>query len=94
MLRVNEFLWELKWKKGIIKGRKKSRSLGKKVSKRHLIKTSLLTRMNIQMKLKRRKIFLYKGSLPSYHLLQPIENGIRKRKKIFITKEENKFLIS
>lgn len=93
MLRITEFLWELKWKKGIIKGRKKSGSLGKKVPKRHLIKTSLLTRMDIQMKLKRRKIDLYKVSLPPYHLLQPIENAIR-REKIFITKEENKFLIT
>lgn len=57
MLRISEFLWGLKWNKGIIKGRKKSGSFGKKVPKRHLIKTSLLNRMDIQVKLKRRKIF-------------------------------------
>lgn len=67
MLRITEFLWELEWKKGIIKGRKKSGNLGKKVPKRHLVRTSLLTRMDIQMKLKRRKIFFIKDftSLPS-----------------------------
>lgn len=50
--------------------------------KRHLIKTSLPTRMEIQMKLKRRNRFFCERSLPPYHLLEPIENGILGEKKI------------
>lgn len=88
VLRITEFLWGLKWKKGIIKGRKISGSFGEKVPQRHLIKTSLLNRMDIQMKLKRRKIVFCEWSLPPYHLPQPTENGIRRRKNIFITKGE------
>lgn len=81
MLRINEFLWGLKWKKGVIQGRKKSGSLGKKVSKGGLIKISLSTRMETQMKLKRRKISLSQGSLPPYHLPQPLKMDHNKGKK-------------
>lgn len=56
--------------------------------KMHVIKTSLPIRMEVQMKSKRRKIFLYKRSLLSRYLSEPTENEIIMRENIFITKKK------
>lgn len=46
------------------------------------------------MKFERRKILFHEWSLPPYHFPHPTENEIGRRKNTFITKEENKFLIT
>lgn len=46
------------------------------------------------MKFERRKILFCEWSLPPYHFPQHTEDEIGRRKNIFITKEENKFLIT